>query len=96
MISTMILKMKTLIWIMICNRLTVDMSALNAAKTTTEEDNAADDSTEDDLCGQHEDTSEDAEAKDNPDTSEDTDEDNGDERINRDLLNLLQRHFCIQ
>lgn len=44
---------------------------LNAAKTTTEEDNAADDSTED--------TSEDADAKDTPDTSEDTDEDDGDD-----------------
>ena len=48
---------------------------LNAAKTTTEEDNAADDSTEDTSA----DNTEDADAKDTPDTSEDTDEDDGDD-----------------
>ena len=42
---------------------------LNAAKTTTEEDNAADDSTEDPSADNTEDTSEDADAKDTPDTS---------------------------
>ena len=52
---------------------------LNAAKTTTEEDNAADDSTEDTSADNTEDTSEDADAKDTPDTSEDTDEDDGDD-----------------
>ena len=51
---------------------------LNAAKTTTEEDNA-DDSTEDTSADNTEDTSEDADAKDTPDTSEDTDEDDGDD-----------------
>ena len=52
---------------------------LNAAKTTTEEDNAADDSTEDTSADNTEDTSEDADAKDTPYTSEDTDEDDGDD-----------------
>ena len=52
---------------------------LNAAKTTTEEDNPADDSTEDTSADNTEDTSEDADAKDTPDTSEDTDEDDGDD-----------------
>ena len=49
---------------------------LNAAKTTTEEDNAADDCTEDVSADNTEDTSEDADAK---DTSEDADEDDGDD-----------------
>ena len=52
---------------------------LNAAKTTTEEDNAADDSTEVSSADNTEDTSEEADAKDTPDTSEDTDEDDGDD-----------------
>lgn len=67
---------------------------LNAAKTTTEEDNAADDSTEDTSADNTEDTSEDADAKDTPDTFLKTlTKTTGMTRINRYLLPLLQKTF---
>lgn len=79
MISTMILKTKTSDLDNDLNPVDPWICRSECSQTTTEEDNAADDSTEDTSADNTEDTSEDADAKDTPDTSEDTDEDDGDD-----------------